>query len=303
MISESRLADSLLSELARWGLRFAFLHGEDRHFKGELLSDIDLLVEEDPYAVVFRLACRREMHGLVLVEVWPYDVGALTSFWMTPRGDAVVQLDLLQDPRGLGTYGLRTDYALSRAQAGHRWPRVRRADEATYVAVKRAVKGQTSRALTSLSMAHAPSSEEAGKLLSEESRHVLARLAAGVPYARGIRRRLRTYRHLLGRATSPPGICLKVSQNDLDAVAGLAKEWANLLPRVTVLDARAPRFPCVLLNQRVGLTLLVSEPGPSVLTSTSAGLAPLAVAAMHAASMKRLTRRLGVGGQTSQWSP
>jgi len=133
----------LLDHLTQAGVGFAVTHRESEVAIGEVVSDVDLLVDREPHSA---LAAMFEAGPppLRLVVIWPYDLRSVTTFWLTDDGRSGVQLDFVGDPDGLGRYGFKTDAFLERASAGARWRRLHSSDELAYLARKRAVKGQSS---------------------------------------------------------------------------------------------------------------------------------------------------------------
>ena len=124
------------------GIRFAFLHGRKRlSGSAEDLSDIDLVVEQDPWSVVQRVAPAWTVRGIVPVVIWPYDIGGTaTVFLATPDARDGVQLDLLHDPDAIGKYGLSSSALLATATSSTGFPAVSDIASLVYRWRKRALK-------------------------------------------------------------------------------------------------------------------------------------------------------------------
>ncbi len=122
--TDPRLALASLEGMRAAGVRFALLHGADRLSGGEV-SDVDLVVAEDPVSVVQRAAVSWQTRGLVPVVLWPYDIGGTaTVFLATPDASEGVQLDLLHDPEGVGKYGVKSGALLASATQAAALPTV-----------------------------------------------------------------------------------------------------------------------------------------------------------------------------------
>jgi len=143
--TDSRLALASLEGMRAAGVRFALLHGADRLSGGEV-SDVDLVVGEDPVSVVRRAAVSWQTRGLVPVVLWPYDIGGTaTVFLATPDASEGVQLDLLHDPEGVGKYCVRSGALLASASQNAALPTVSAAASLVYQWRKRTAKRDAAR--------------------------------------------------------------------------------------------------------------------------------------------------------------
>jgi hypothetical protein len=143
--TDSRLALTSLEGMRTAGVRFALLHGADRLSAGDV-SDVDLVVGEDPAAVVRRAAAPWEARGLIPVLLWPYDIGGTaTVFLAIPDASEGVQLDLLYDPGGVGKYGVRSRTLLASATQAAALPQVSDVASLVYQWQKRTAKRDVAR--------------------------------------------------------------------------------------------------------------------------------------------------------------
>jgi hypothetical protein len=139
------LALASLEGMRTAGVRFALLHGRERLLRGDL-SDVDLVVGEDPKSVVRRSWSSWATCGLTPIVVWPYDIGGTaTVFLATPDASAGVQLDLLYDRNGVGRYGVKSPPLLASADSSAPLPVVSDSASLIYQWRKRTVKRQTAR--------------------------------------------------------------------------------------------------------------------------------------------------------------
>jgi hypothetical protein len=138
--TDHRLALASLEGMREAGVRFALLHGGERLASGQV-SDVDLVVGDDPPAVVRRVAAPWAARGLVPVVLWPYDIGGTaTVFLATPDATEGVQLDLLFDPDGVGKYGIRSSALLASADPTTGLPMVSATAGLIYLWQKRVAK-------------------------------------------------------------------------------------------------------------------------------------------------------------------
>ena len=145
--TSAALARSALEGFREAGVSFAVLHGYER-LEGLNLSDVDLVVSQNPQKVVRATMPFWERRGLVPILAWPYDIGGtLTLFLATGDARDGVQLDILYDPEGRGRSRVRSEALLSFAQERPIAPAI--ADEArlVYLWQKGMVKGQDARLL------------------------------------------------------------------------------------------------------------------------------------------------------------
>jgi hypothetical protein len=141
--SDPVLAKSALDVLADSGVRFAVLHKESAIASGSILSDVDLVVDQDPREIVAQHVPALHRVGLHPIVVWPYDVASTaTVFLALSDGSDGVQIDFLRDPSGAGRYGVRSTVLLEDAQPGERWPTIRADHQFLYLIRKRSCKGE-----------------------------------------------------------------------------------------------------------------------------------------------------------------
>ncbi|HEY0889041.1 MAG TPA: hypothetical protein VGE38_05455 [Nocardioides sp.] len=172
--TDTRLARRLLESLDALEVDYAVLHSAARVAELQTISDIDLLVDDEPANVIRRLKVAVDSCELAHVLTWRYDTGALTTFWMTPGLADGVQLDLIRDPEGSGRYGVRTVDLADAFRIDAPWPRhLTERGTAHYLFAKRLVKGDVRR--------------------WEEAAHIL-RTGGGIDLALFAPRRQRVYR-------------------------------------------------------------------------------------------------------------
>src|SRR3954471_15480244 len=87
----------VLEAMSATGIEYAFLHGRELYERGELGSDLDLLVNASPWQIVSKLQARLLDLGLTLILAWESDVGTLNTFWWDGRTETGCQVDLLHD--------------------------------------------------------------------------------------------------------------------------------------------------------------------------------------------------------------
>jgi hypothetical protein len=135
-----------LAGLDAAGVRFALLHGYEQ-LETDSISDVDIVVAEDPRVVIKKAVAPWEERGLVPIIIWPYDIGGtVTLFLATRDAGGGVQLDILHDPDGVGRYGVRTDALLRHVEERPLAPTVDRPARLVYLWQKRTGKDQADRA-------------------------------------------------------------------------------------------------------------------------------------------------------------
>ena len=153
--TDSRLALASLEGMREAGVAFALLHGLER-LRQDQLSDVDIVIAENPGAVVRRSMASWLTRGMMPVVVWPYDIGGTaTVFLATPDASEGVQLDMLHDPAGVGKYGIKSGALLASAGSSASVPTVSDIASLIYQWQKRTVKRQAARLdeLTRLALA------------------------------------------------------------------------------------------------------------------------------------------------------
>ena len=143
--TDPRLALASLDGLREAGISFALLHGRERLLRGDV-SDVDIVVGEDPRVVVRRTTASWRSRGMLPVVIWPYDIGGTaTVFLTTPDASAGVQLDLLYDRDGVGRYAVKSPPLLTTADSSVDLPVVSDAASMVYQWHKGTVKRQAAR--------------------------------------------------------------------------------------------------------------------------------------------------------------
>ena len=246
--TDARLAAAVLDSLAQSGLEFAVLHGEQGIARGESVSDVDVVVAMKPRLVIERASASLESAGLRPIMIWDYDVGGTaTVFLTTSDASDGVQLDLMYDPHGQGTYGARCGPMLASRVNGERWPTVGEAHRIAYLIRKRHVKKDAERLRELLSEARLFPQTEFSSLVRETfaSRvavSILDLVAGGrsshIPLPRGYRasNAARGARRLL----RPTGFWVEITGESATALAlGVARRFERFLPVVAM--SRRPR--------------------------------------------------------------
>ena len=143
--SSGELARVCLAGLQEAGVRFAVLHDYEQ-LETDLISDVDVVVGQDPRTVIRETEEHWREAGLVPIIIWPYDIGATVAVFLTTR-DARdgVQLDMLYDPDGIGRYGVRSDALLRCVEERSLAPVVDQAARLLYLWQKRTAKDQIDR--------------------------------------------------------------------------------------------------------------------------------------------------------------
>ena len=143
--SSGELARACLAGLRDAGTQFAVLHNYEQ-LEFDQISDVDIVVGQDPRAVIRMTERMWRERGLVPIIMWPYDIGGtVTLFLATPDARDGVQLDMLHDPDGVGTYGVRSEILLQFVEERPIAPVVDSAARLLYLWQKRTAKGQTDR--------------------------------------------------------------------------------------------------------------------------------------------------------------
>lgn len=141
--TDARLAMASLEAMRSAGVPFALLHGYERLQRGRV-SDLDIVVDEDPYLILLRVASQWASHGMVPVVLWPHDIGGSACVFLSTRDASEgVQLDLLYDQRGVGRYRLKSHALLAAADITQALPVVSHTASLIYQWQKRTVKRQT----------------------------------------------------------------------------------------------------------------------------------------------------------------
>ena len=143
--TSGELARVCLAGLTEAGVRFAVLHGYE-HLETDRISDVDIVVGQDPRVVIREAEGSWRERGLVPIIMWPYDIGAtVTLFLATRDANDGVQLDMLYDPEGIGRYGVRSNVLLRYVEERPLAPVVERAARLLYLWQKRTAKDQAER--------------------------------------------------------------------------------------------------------------------------------------------------------------
>ena len=119
--TNAQLASAAVDSLMEAGVRMAFLHKEGEAARGEIYSDVDLLVDQSPTEVLKAAAPRWATLGLLPVLAFEYDIDCITIWLSTLDAHDGVQLDLNYDRSGRNRYGASTTW-LAEAVPGSRWP-------------------------------------------------------------------------------------------------------------------------------------------------------------------------------------
>jgi hypothetical protein len=237
--SDPVLAKTALDVLADRGVRFAVLHKESAIASGSILSDVDLVVDQDPREIIAQNVPALHRVGLHPIVVWPYDVASTaTVFLALPDGSDGVQIDFLRDPTGAGRYGVRSTVLLEDAQPGERWPTIRADHQFLYLIRKRSCKGEADELARLLASVSDPEKRQLGmetqKLFSPSAAERLRSLLE--PAVRRDRERLDVHPasdslRLLGRLRHPIGFWVEVVGDGASACArALSARFGRYLP-------------------------------------------------------------------------
>jgi hypothetical protein len=236
------ISREVLRGLDRIGVRWAVLHNVEGLMGRAAISDTDVVISEEPWGVLDRLADREELSHLRLVMTWQYDRGAVTSFWVTRDGMSGAQIDLLFDPHGRGRYGFRTAVALTDVEETTWPPRLGDTARLVYSLSKRIVKGDDvgARHASDELLRHDHHAEETARMLRGSQRRLALRARAGTLRPAKPRRvqwlklRHRLNRRALERLVYPTGVVLAVE--DAKERAALATALQQVVIRVIARD-------------------------------------------------------------------
>jgi hypothetical protein len=296
------LAHLLLMAAHQVGADCAVLHRAEDVVASRPISDVDLIADRPGADVVTAVLPVVQQSGLRLVMLWPYDRGALTTFWMTSDGADGVQLDIAHDPDGRGKYGVRTSVMLSRALALRTVPWLKALPEEyedVYLLSKRLVKGDLDAAR-----------EVGGRILAlddplylvEDSLSPLsARRVLGFlhqsPWHEGklkvAPRMPSPSTRLLRRATFPNGMVIELGNGVTpEGAQQIASGLQRVLVRVRVApDTASQRLLGRLRSRRSTVTLLTpTHPASKSKRSSRPHNLEAVVSVMEAIASKRLGR-------------
>jgi hypothetical protein len=232
--TDAAVGSSALAGLAEAGVRFAFLHGEERVAAGENVGDYDLLVDARGASDVVATAGRAwRGTSLRMIAASEYDAGSVTVWLATADAGQGAQLDFTFDRDRTNQFDLPVHRWLAAAVPGVAWPTVTREHEAEYRRRKDAFKREGWR-----------------------RRATWRRTAAEL-------------RRVIQRLTTPVGFHVHLRGADADAVAEvLVERFAQLLSRVSILPgddgqgASLRSAPVVVLARyRNGLVISTSTGG------------------------------------------
>lgn len=143
--TDPRLARATLDAMTSSGVQFALLHDSSR-LASEDISDLDVVVDGPPGAMVKASAEAWQACGLRVILAWRYDIGGTTTvFLATSDARDGVQLDLMYDPDGVGKYGVRSPVLLASADSDASPPSISETANLVYRWRKRTVKMQPDR--------------------------------------------------------------------------------------------------------------------------------------------------------------
>lgn len=146
-ITSGELARQVIDAIVDEGLMFSILHRSADLQRGQVQSDVDLVIAEPAPTFVQKLGPRLKQLGLSPILEWTYDVGGTASvFLASENAEDGIQLDLLHDPLGVGRYGFRTNALLGEVQTVDGWPALGHGAEMVYLLRKRLVKRNEERA-------------------------------------------------------------------------------------------------------------------------------------------------------------
>jgi hypothetical protein len=262
--SDPRMVFDILDVLDRHGVEYAVLHGAERIRAGTVVSDLDIVVSDDPGALVAGLVDDLGDVGLTPVMDWNYDLGGTrTVFLAADGGQDGIQLDLLADPDGRGRYGVRSNLLLAGRHFDGGVPVVAARDEAVYLLSKRLMKGDRTR-VAELAAAAAGDPE----LPSRVPQLLVPSVATAVqavldgrrpkPPVRPVRR-LATGVRLARRLTRPVGFWFHIP--DRRVAEAVRDRVARFIPHVTLATVDDRRSAAVWRRWRTRL-------GPGIALST-----------------------------------
>lgn len=265
----------LLGAMSNAGVEYALLHNAGDLLRDGHFSDIDVAVAESPFAVIRKLQDAERRHCLTLAMIWQYDVNSFTTFWLSTKSTDGIQLDLLCDPHGRGSYGLQTGIAI--AAYSERFGTDLRAlcSEArlVYLLSKRLAKGDLARAYNALeSLASFNPPTELRSLMTDllsqrRMRAIFRQLRSPTHVTPTAARRAQQLRRIgirsVWRTVVPTGSIVNLPYLPDDRLFELKSSLARIFPRVAISRWPAswpeslvlrPRRPTVVLRRAVVLT-------------------------------------------------
>lgn len=230
------LAAKVLDSFVDSEIGFAVLHGEAAIASGNVTSDVDIVSEHDPLDTVQRARGALAERGLHVVMLWRYDVGAASAFVVDATAHHGAQIDMIHDPRGSGSYGIRSTEVLAHAQHGIRWHRSSDEHELLYSIRKRIEKGQVDRLEALLARASATPTRldpVVHRLFSHDHVEIVmaalsGRPTVGEPRFRKIMRRVS---RVPERLRNPPGFWVAIQGADAQETSEIiAARFGRILP-------------------------------------------------------------------------
>lgn len=243
------LATHLMDAIDRINTPYALLHEEANVATGQVHTDIDVVVDEDPRRLLRAMMDDITPRHASPLLLWNYDTGCWTSFWFTADLSQGVQLDLMCDPDGESTYGIRTSAMLEHRVRGRRYWHIDQAAANLYEISKRLHKRDRPRleAATASFRSNPDWDSLCRELLSrrrlEELSPVLADARPGRATREWPRRpgRSRSARRLLDRLTHPIGLIVNTGDHLVDESAQeLASRLSGILPSCHAQDVIHP---------------------------------------------------------------
>ncbi len=144
--TDSKLALTALEILTEAGVGYAMLHGREGLLEGEVVSDVDLVVDLEPDEIIAATRAAFASRGLFPVVVTRYDLaGTMVAWYALEDASEAVQLDFLHDIEGLGRQGLRSAGLLAFSLRDRFPPFVSAEAELVYLWRKRVWKRQLAR--------------------------------------------------------------------------------------------------------------------------------------------------------------
>lgn len=144
--TDPKLALTALEILTEAGVGYAMLHSREELLKGEVVSDVDLVVDRDPDEIIAATRAAFASQGLFPVVVTRYDLAGTRGVWYALEdASEAVQLDFLHDIEGLGSQGLRSSGLLAFALRDRFPPLIGAEAELVYLWRKRVWKRQLAR--------------------------------------------------------------------------------------------------------------------------------------------------------------
>lgn len=297
--TDGKLALRAVQAVAESGARFAVVHEEGALARGDVASDVDLVVDRPVGAFVAACADAWVQSELWPLIVWPYDVGGTgTIFLATAGAEEGVQLDVLFDPAGDGQYGARSEALLADLTGGERFPVLSEQARAAYLLSKRLRKGELDRALAVAAPFEPKVLDEAVHryLRSDAADGVVSFLDSG---ELGSRRRLGPQLpRLAARLVRPVGAWLAVDAGDQGTLArALAARFGRFLPHVRyvgdinpltwIRDVAPVRWRAGVAVSGIDARAVPFRPDVVVKATSETEAARLAVAEMHSRALNR----------------